>query len=95
MAIQTSYTEARANLAALLNRVTADRETVIIRRRGADDAVLISAAELAGLVETAHVLRSPKNAERLLAALDRAEALAGESQSIADLRRELGLGPEA
>ena len=95
MAIQTSYTEARANLAALLARVTADRETVIIRRRGAEDVVLISAAELAGLLETAHLLRSPRNAERLLAALDRAEARVVEPQSTADLRRELGLGPEA
>ena len=39
------------------------------RRRGARDVALIPAAELAGLIETAHLLRSPKNAERLLQAL--------------------------
>ena len=72
MTIETTYTQARANLAALCNRVTGDREVVIIRRRGADDVALISATELASLRETAHLLRSPKNAQRLLAALRRA-----------------------
>ncbi len=60
MAIQTTYTSARANLAKLLDRVTQDRETVIIERRGAEKVAMISASELSSLVETAHLLRSPK-----------------------------------
>jgi antitoxin YefM len=91
MAIETTYTQARAALARLLDRVTQDRETVIIRRRGADAVALISADELASLTETAHLLRSPKNAERLLAALARARAGEGKPQTVADLRRDLGL----
>ena len=59
MAIQTTYTHARANLAALCDEVTANREVVIIRR-GAGDVALIAAEELGGLLETAHLLRSPK-----------------------------------
>src|SRR5687767_9342180 len=47
MAIQTTYTEARANLARLCDRVTDDRETVIIKRRGAADVALVAADELA------------------------------------------------
>jgi antitoxin YefM len=74
MAIQTSYTEARSNLARLCNQVTEDRETVIITRRGAADVALIAADELVSLQETAHLLRSPRNAARLLAALNRALA---------------------
>ncbi len=48
MAIQTTYTHARANLAALCDEVTANREVVIIHRRGAGDVALIAADELRG-----------------------------------------------
>jgi antitoxin YefM len=91
MAIQTTYTRARANLATLCDEVTANGEVVIIHRRGAEDVALISAAELASLMETAHLLRSPKNAERLLTALARAQRRRSSPQSVEELRRELGL----
>ncbi len=94
MAIHTTYTDARAKLAELMDRVTADCETVVISRRGHEDVALISAAELSGLIETAHLLSSPKNAERLLAALAEARTQEGEIQSVDDLRREMGLGPK-
>ena len=91
MTIQTSYTDARARLATLCDEVTANNEVVIIRRRGAEDVALISAVELRGLQETAHLLRSPKNAERLLAALERAQQRTGLPQTTLDLRDEVGL----
>jgi antitoxin YefM len=47
--------------------------------------------ELRSLIETAHLLRSPKNAERLLQALARAQQGKGRPQSIAKLRRDVGL----
>ena len=72
MTIHTTYTSARAGLAKILDKVTHDREVVIIQRRGEEDVALISAAELSSLVETAYLLRSPKNAERLLTAPGRA-----------------------
>jgi len=72
MSIQTTYTDARAQFARLWDEVTNNREVVIIKRRGAEDVALISASELTGLLETSHLLRSPKNAERLLAAFERA-----------------------
>jgi hypothetical protein len=46
-------------------------------------------------METAHLLRSPRNARRLLAALRRAEARTGKPQPVAKLRQEMGLGPSA
>ena len=92
MAIQTTYTHARANLAKLCNEVTLNQEVVIINRRGAQDVALIAAAELASLAETAHLLRSPKNAERLLQALTRAKARTVKSQTVGRLREEVGLG---
>ena len=91
MAHRTTYTAARANFAALCNKVVEDREVVIINRRKAEDVALIAANELSSLLETAHVLRSPRNARRLLSALNRAKAKRGRSQSVEKLRRELGL----
>lgn len=91
MAIQTTYTDARANLAKLLNEVTNNREIVVIRRRGEEDVAMIASSELAGLAETAHLLRSPKNAQRLLAALRRAQEGEEEPMSLAELRREVGV----
>ena len=90
MAIQTTYTQARASLASLLDEVTKNREVVIIQRRGHEDVALITADELAGVLETAHLLRSPKNAERLLTTLDRVKKGTGVSQTIDDLRNEVG-----
>jgi antitoxin YefM len=95
MAIQTTYTHARANLAALCDEVTANREVVIIQRRGAEAVALIAAEELSGLLETAHLLRSPKNAERLLTALARAQRRMLSAQSLDELRREVGLDDPA
>jgi antitoxin YefM len=95
MTIQTTYTQARANLANILSRVTHDREVVIIQRRGEEDVALISADELFNLLETAHLLRSPKNAERLFSALEHAQKNEGQPSSIDSLRREVGLDQEA
>ena len=94
MPIQTTYSQARANLASLWDEVVQNREMVIIRRRGTEDVVLISADELAGLLETAHLLRSPKNAEWLLRALARAERGKGTPQTVGELREEVGLGQD-
>ncbi|HET7291012.1 MAG TPA: type II toxin-antitoxin system prevent-host-death family antitoxin [Vicinamibacteria bacterium] len=91
MAIETTYTAARQGLARLLDRVTDDREVVLIGRRGRPKAALVAADELSSLLETAHLLRSPRNAQRLLSALRRALDRRGRKASAASLRRELGL----
>lgn len=91
MTIEFSYSSAREQLATLLDRVTKDREVVIIQRRGAEDVAMISADELASLTETAYLLRSPENAERILSALARALKNEGKLQDIDGLRREVGL----
>jgi antitoxin YefM len=95
MAMYTTNSEARANLARLWDEATRSRETVIISRRGAEDVALIAADELASLQETAHLLRSPANAARLLTVLQRALAGEGEPVTIRDLRREVGLAEES
>jgi antitoxin YefM len=69
MAKETTYTRARANLASLCDDVAETREPLIIHRRGAPDVALVAADELQSLIETAHLLRSPNNARRLITAL--------------------------
>jgi len=73
-----------------MDEVTKNREIVIIQRRGREDVAMITADELAGVLETAHLLRSPENAKRLLTALDRVKKGTGVSQTIDDLRNEVG-----
>jgi len=88
---QATYTYVRDNLARLLEEVESGRDVVIINRRGHEDVALIPAGELESLVETAHLMRSPKNAARLLSALRSALARKGKPQTVAQLRKELGL----
>ena len=92
MTIHTTYTQARDGLAKLLDQVTHNREVVVIQRRGEEEVAMIAASELVSLMETAYLLRSPANAERLLSALGRALKSEGEAQSIEALRREVNLG---
>lgn len=94
MAIETTYTNLRQNLASVLDLIVDDQETVVVRRKGARDVALLPASELAGLAETAHLLRSPRNAQRLLTALRRANRGRTKPGRIASLRREM-LGAEA
>jgi antitoxin YefM len=91
---ETTYSNLRQSLAAVLDRVANDREVVIVRRKGERTVAMVPADELAGLMETAHLLRSPKNAQRLLTALHRAVGRKGKPEPLDKLRRELGLGPE-
>lgn len=91
MSIEITYSEARNNLASLLDRVTDDREVAVIRRRGHEDVALISASELSSLLETAYLLRSPANAERLVKALKRAREDSTKPKSIEDLKKEFGV----
>lgn len=94
MAKETTYTHARANLATLCDDVAEKREVVIIHRRGARDVALVAADELESLIETAHLLRSPKNATRLLSALQRARTGKLKPRSVGTIRRDFGLGEE-
>ena len=94
MANRTTYTQARANLASLCDRVAETREPYVIERRNGENVALVSEAELDSLLETAHLLRSPKNARRLASALERALGSAPTPESLEELRRSLGVEKE-
>jgi len=91
VSILTSYSNARENFASLLERVTADREIVVINRRGHEDVAMVSMSELNSLLETAHLLRSPKNAQRLLQALNNDQAGKQQAKTLDQLRQDVGL----
>jgi len=86
---ETTYTEARNNLASLLDQVVDDKEVIVIKRRDRPNVALIAEEELSSLLETAYLLRSPKNAARLLSALERAKARTTEPMSVDQLCQEL------
>ena len=94
MSNQTNLTDARNNLAELCAQVVEDREVVIINRQEGESVALIAVDELDSLLETSHLLRSPKNAVRLLTALGKAKARTLKPQSINELRQELGIDEE-
>jgi antitoxin YefM len=91
---ETTYTNLRQSLASVLDRVANDHEIVIVRRKGDKRVAMVPADELAGLMETAHLLRSPKNARRLLTALRRATARKGRPEPLEQFRREMGLASQ-
>ncbi len=91
MPIQSTYSNTRENLASLMERVIDEQEVVIINRRGFDDVAMIRADELSSLIETSHLLRSPKNASRLLKSLQRAMENSEKTDSVENLRKELGI----
>jgi antitoxin YefM len=81
----TSYSELRRNLAAVLDRVNADHEPVIITRdKGKPSAVLMSLEDFAAFEETRYLLRSPANAQRLLAAVTELEQGGGTERALAE-----------
>lgn len=81
----TSYSDLRKNLAATLDRVTEDHEPVVITRdRGKPAAVLISLEDFASYEETTNLLKSPRNAERLLTAINELDAGKGLERKLSE-----------
>ncbi len=86
-----TYSTARDHLAEVWDKTVSTREPVIVSRRGAESIVMLPLEEWEGLQETAHLLRSPANARRLLAALNRLDSGEGEILSINSLERRSSL----
>jgi antitoxin YefM len=91
--METTYAHLRDKLASVLDRVTVEQEVVIVRRKGSRAVALIAADELSAIMETAHLLRSPKNAGRLLRAFRRAGKGLGKPEPLVKLRREMKIEP--
>ncbi|MBE0645852.1 MAG: type II toxin-antitoxin system prevent-host-death family antitoxin [Bacteroidetes bacterium] len=79
-----TYTFARQNLAKVMEGVCGDREPLIVTRANNESVVMLSLEEYEALEETAHLLRSPKNARRLLEALLELEEGRGVERELID-----------
>lgn len=77
-----TYTAARANLASTMNRVCEDHEPLIITRNSEQSVVMMSLEDYKALEETAYLLRSPVNAQRILASVAQLEAGLGKEQGL-------------
>jgi len=91
MAIETTYTHLRNNLAATLDKVVDDQDVLIVRRRGGKDVALIPAAELAGLVETAHLCARRRTHDGCSPPSGGRRHGRGSRNQSRSLRREMGL----
>lgn len=91
MSLEISYSEARANLASILDQVVDNCEVVVIKRRGRSPVAMIDANELASMMESEHLFRSPKNAARLMSALEEVRSGGGEKVTVDGLRKEFGV----
>jgi len=77
-----SFSDARANFKAVMDRVVADKAPITITRRKAESVVMVSESEWASIEETLHLLSSPRNAERLLSAIKDLDADKGEAREL-------------
>jgi antitoxin YefM len=89
-----SYSEARESLATVIEDVISTREEIIIERRGFEPVAVIPADELSSLMETAHLLRSPRNAKRLLEALLRSYRGGGKEMDLDEIAKAVGISAD-
>ena len=79
-----TYTSARSNLAQTMDKVCDDHAPIIITRKAAKPVIMMSLEDFQALEETAYLLRSPKNARRLLESIAELEAGKGTERELAD-----------
>ncbi len=91
---ETTYSQVRANLATVLDQVHDQSEIVVIKRRNGKNVALIAENELSSLLESVYLLRSPENAKRLFRALEWSNQDSVTSQTVAELKQELGIESE-
>jgi antitoxin YefM len=99
--VSASPTEVRKNFFTLLEQVVNNNEIITIKRREGENVVLIAESDLDSLYESAYLFKSPKNAQRLLDALERSklrdslpiERISTE-EAIAQLKQECSLAQE-
>lgn len=69
-----SYSRLRQNLASVMDSVCETHAPVVVSRRGGEAVVMMSLEEFNALEDTLHLLRSPRNAERLMHGMEAADA---------------------
>jgi antitoxin YefM len=86
-----SYSDLRSRLKASFDRVCEERVPLLVKRRNGEDVVIMSKDDYNAMEETAYLLRSPANAQRLLEALNRNEQDRIHFDDLEALRDEAGI----
>ena len=77
-----SYSDTRANLKSVMDRVVADKVAITVTRQKAEGVVMISESEWESMNETLYLLQSPANAKALLEAIAELDAGKGEEREL-------------
>ena len=88
---KTTYSQTITNLESILEEVVERGEIIVIERKDGKNVALIAEEELSSLLESVYLLRSPENAKRLFRALEWSESEVEESQTVEELKEELGI----
>ena len=80
-----SYSDARANLKDVMDRVVGDKSEVVITRQKAEAVVMVSLSEWNSITETLHLMSSPRNAERLRQAIRDMDAGMGAERDLIEV----------
>jgi len=79
-----TYTHARENLAATISEVCRNHDPVIITKKGTDAVVMMSLEDFESMHETTYLLRSPKNAKRLIESIEQLNAGSGTERQLTE-----------
>lgn len=77
-----SYTYARQNLKRVIFEATTNHEVIRVTNRKDRPVILIDEEDYNSLLETAYLLRSPRNAKRLLEAKQRSSSEAMDFEEV-------------
>lgn len=79
-----TYSDTRAKLKEIMDRVVEDHRPVVITRQKAEAVVMVSLADWTAIEETMHLMSSSANAERLRSAIQQLEAGGGGEHNLAE-----------
>ena len=77
-----TYSEARSKLANAMDKVCDDHAPIVITRKNSQSVVMMSLDDYQALEETAYLLRSPKNAKRLIESIVELKSGGGSSRKL-------------
>ena len=77
-----TYSEARSKLANTMDKVCDDHAPIVITRKNSQSVVMMSLDDYQALEETAYLLRSPKNAKRLIESILELKSGGGSSRKL-------------
>ena len=79
-----TYSDARARLKSLMDRVVQDKQEIVVTRKKGESVVVVSLETWNAVNETLHLLSTPKNASRLRASIAQLGTGTGEERELAE-----------